>query len=87
MRRCVYEDFGVRTLIGKRRLNAGGDMPGTPSHWLRNESWSGAIAVLILDGTGWHSSPKLELPANIMLSRLPPYAPELNPIECLGISP
>jgi hypothetical protein len=41
MRHWVYEDFGVRTLIGKRRLDAGGDMPGTPSHWLRNESQPG----------------------------------------------
>jgi transposase len=41
----------------------------------------GAIAVLTLDGAGWHSSPKLALPDNIILLRLPPYAPELNPIE------
>ena len=41
----------------------------------------GAIALLILDGAGWHSSPRLKIPDNIVLLRLPPYAPELNPIE------
>ena len=41
----------------------------------------GAIAVLILDGAGWHTSPRLKIPDNIVLLRLPPYAPELNPAE------
>lgn len=41
----------------------------------------GAIALLILDGAGWHSSPQLIVPANIVLMPLPPYAPELNSVE------
>jgi putative transposase len=41
----------------------------------------GAIAVLVLDGAGWHSSPRLAVPDNIVLLPLPPYAPELNPME------
>jgi hypothetical protein len=41
----------------------------------------GAIALLVLDGAGWHSSPRLEVPDNIVLLPLPPYAPELNPME------
>ena len=41
----------------------------------------GAIALLLLDGAGWHSSPRLKLPSNIALLPLPPYAPELNPME------
>jgi len=41
----------------------------------------GAIAVLVLDGAGWHSSPRVKLPDNIVLLPLPPYAPELNPME------
>jgi putative transposase len=41
----------------------------------------GAIAFLVLDGVGWHTSPKLRVPANIVLLPLPPYAPELNPVE------
>ena len=43
----------------------------------------GAIALLILDGAGWHSSPRLKIPENIVLLRLPPYAPELNSLENL----
>jgi len=42
---------------------------------------AGAIALLIVDGAGWHSSPKLAVPENIVLLKLPPYAPELNPAE------
>jgi hypothetical protein len=42
---------------------------------------AGAIALLVVDGAGWHSSPKLEVPENIVLLKLPPYAPELNPVE------
>lgn len=40
-----------------------------------------AIALLVLDGAGWHSSPRLKVPANIVLLPLPPYSPELNPVE------
>ena len=42
---------------------------------------AGAIALLVLDGAGWHSSPRLEVPDNIVLLPLPPYSPELNPME------
>ena len=42
---------------------------------------AGAHALLILDGAGWHGSAKLEVPDNITLLKLPPYAPELNPME------
>ena len=40
-----------------------------------------AVALLILDGAGWHSSPQLIVPENIVLMPLPPYAPELNSVE------
>ena len=40
-----------------------------------------AHAALVLDGAGWHVSDKLVVPDNISLVQLPPYAPELNPIE------
>jgi hypothetical protein len=43
----------------------------------------GAHAVLVLDGAGWHTSPKLRVPGNISLLPLPRYAPELNPVENL----
>lgn len=37
--------------------------------------------ILCLDGAGWHTSSKVELPENIQLLPLPPYSPELNPTE------
>ena len=41
----------------------------------------GAHAVLVLDGAGWHVGQDLAVPDNISLITLPPYAPELNPVE------
>jgi hypothetical protein len=41
----------------------------------------GAHALLILDGAGWHGARHLKVPDNITLLPLPPYAPELNPVE------
>jgi len=38
-------------------------------------------AVLILDGAGWHRSNDLAVPDNVTLLHLPPYSPELNPVE------
>ena len=40
-----------------------------------------AHAVVILDGAGWHRSQGLVVPDNITLLELPPYSPELNPVE------
>jgi transposase len=37
--------------------------------------------VMVLDGAGWHKSTQLRPPGNIRLLSLPPYAPELNPVE------
>lgn len=39
--------------------------------------------VLIWDGAGYHRSGELEMPENITPITLPPYSPELNPIENL----
>jgi transposase len=38
-------------------------------------------AVMVLDGAGWHTSHDLAVPSNLSLLRLPPYSPELNPVE------
>jgi len=37
--------------------------------------------LLVLDGAGWHRAKDLVVPANISLLPLPPYSPELNPVE------
>jgi len=40
-------------------------------------------AVLVLDNAGWHVAKALVIPANLTLLFLPPYSPELNPVERL----
>ncbi len=40
-------------------------------------------AVLLWDGAGFHRSGKLQVPENVSLIELPPYSPQLNPIENL----
>ncbi len=41
-----------------------------------------AHAVLVCDGAGWHQrGERLHVPDNITMLHLPPYAPELNPME------
>ncbi len=37
--------------------------------------------ILVMDGAGWHTGEALTPPANMQLLKLPPYAPELNPVE------
>lgn len=39
--------------------------------------------VMVLDGAGWHQSESLILASNLRLLKLPPYSPELNPVEHL----
>lgn len=45
---------------------------------------SDAFAVMLLDGAGWHQTGgRLVVPENMALLHLPPYSPELNPVENL----
>jgi len=41
--------------------------------------------IMILDQAGWHKSKDLKVPLNIELLHLPPYSPELNPVERLWL--
>jgi len=38
---------------------------------------------MIMDQAGWHKAKRLNVPDNITLHWLPPYSPELNPVEHL----
>ena len=42
-----------------------------------------AHAVLVLDNAGWHVAKSLKVPSNLTLLHLPPYSPQLNPVERL----
>jgi DDE superfamily endonuclease len=46
---------------------------------------AGAHAVLVLDRAGWHTSRDLVVPDNLTLVHLPPYSPELNPVETVWL--
>ncbi|MCH8184359.1 MAG: IS630 family transposase [Proteobacteria bacterium] len=53
---------------------------------LHLEEISGAVApdahaVVVMDQAGWHTSGKLDVPANVSILTLPSRAPELNPVE------
>jgi putative transposase len=37
--------------------------------------------VVIMDQAGWHRANSLKIPENITITWLPPYSPELNPVE------
>ena len=43
------------------------------------------IIILVLDGAGWHTAPGLAVPEGIRLVYLPPYTPELQPVETLWV--
>jgi transposase len=37
--------------------------------------------IIIMDKAAWHISQGIELPENIQILHLPPYSPQLNPVE------
>jgi transposase len=45
----------------------------------------GAQGVVLMDKAGWHTAGDLVVPENLSLVFLPPYSPELNPIERLWL--
>ena len=48
-----------------------------------HEEHPGKRILLVLDCAGWHKAKDLHVPNGIELFYLPPYSPELNPIERL----
>jgi hypothetical protein len=45
----------------------------------------GAHGIVLMDKAGWHTASELRVPKNLSLVFLPPYSPELNPIERLWL--
>jgi len=41
----------------------------------------GRHAFVVMDGAGWHQQHTVEGFDNVTILKLPPYSPELNPIE------
>lgn len=46
-------------------------------------TFSTNYCVMIIDAAGWHRANELTIPKNMCLIYLPPYSPELNPVEHL----
>jgi transposase len=56
------------------------------NHHLRfisEQAGDGVQVILVLDRAGWHVAKALQVPSNMTLLHLPPYSPELNPVERL----
>jgi len=43
---------------------------------------SNTVVILLIDQAGFHSLKSLSIPENIVLFPLPPYSPQLQPVEC-----
>ena len=39
--------------------------------------------ILCMDKAGWHTTAQLKMPENVIAWYLPPYSPELNPVELI----
>lgn len=48
---------------------------------ISKEIQEGHHAILMMDRASWHTTEALVVPANLSLLPLPPYSPELNPME------
>jgi transposase len=45
------------------------------------QAFADSLNILLVDNSGAHTAQRLTLPDNVHLVFLPPYCPELNPIE------
>lgn len=52
-------------------------------HQFSGELSADVHAVLIWDQAGFHTSNEIQVPDNITIISLPPYSPQLNPVERL----
>ena len=46
-----------------------------------SEEYKDDLLVLVCDGAAWHKSNALQIPSNVTITYIPPYTPEMNPIE------
>ena len=56
----------------------------SPTYRRQNQHTTGPLPnILVLDNGQFHKAKKLVVPSNVQLTFLPPYSPELNPVERL----
>ena len=46
-----------------------------------SETYRDDLIVMVCDGAAWHKSKAMRVPGNIRIVHIPPYTPEMNPIE------
>ena len=91
LRQTKYEWLYVIGAVCPRTGNSSGLLPPYINAEIMNiylqqfsqEIAQDAHAVLIWDQAGFHKSSTLKIPQNITIIPLPPYSPELNPVENL----
>lgn len=59
----------------------GTDLMSEHLRMIADEAGDDVHVVLVLDGAGWHKAKDLKVPASMTLHFLPPYSPELMPME------
>jgi putative transposase len=74
---CPERDAGVALVLPEASTVAMNLMLAELAHGLPPATH----AVVVLDQAGWHTGAALRVPPNLTLVPLPPYSPELNPIE------
>ena len=64
-------------------LIAGGCNTEWTNEFLRqvSQAYPDDYILLVMDNAIWHKSSTLEIPSNVELAFIPPYTPEMNPIE------
>ena len=61
--------------------------PKCNSDWMNafldalSKAYPNDLIILIMDNAAWHTSQTLDIPNNIKFAFIPPYTPEMNPIE------
>ena len=46
-----------------------------------SKTYSNDYIIMAADGAAWHKSKELKIPENIEIFHIPPYTPEMNPVE------
>ena len=80
----VYLYGAIEPLTGKRFFFELSDLTADCFQIFLNkfsEAFGESLNLLVLDNGRFHRAKSLEIPENIVLLFLPPYSPELNPIE------
>jgi len=86
----AYESFISTEPLSRTPANGSPQSTSASTATASRTSWigfrrrlPGATGALIPDNGQFHKAKKLSVPSNVELTFLPPYSPELNPVERL----